>query len=68
MIHKPLSPEKYLEFLLVWVRIFHREWERLESRIKAILIGSNQVYSQVIFIEGSSYILEKYMINQFKTN
>ena len=52
MIQSPLSPEKYREFLLVWVRIFHRECARLERKINAILIGSNQVYSPVINIEG----------------
>jgi hypothetical protein len=52
MIQSPLSPEKYRELLLVCVRIFHREWERQDRRIKAIFIGSNQVYSPVILLAG----------------
>ena len=38
IIQIPLSPEKHCELLLVWVRIFQKEWNKLEIRIRKILL------------------------------
>ena len=34
----PLNAEKHCELLLVWVRIFQKEWNKLEIRIRKILL------------------------------
>ena len=41
MIQIPLSPEKHWELLLFWVRIFQKEWNILDKRMRKILLESN---------------------------
>ena len=37
MIQIPFNPEKYWEFLLVWVNIFQTECKRLDNKTSPIL-------------------------------
>ena len=41
MIHTPLSPEKYWEFLLVWVNMFQKECRILDKKIRLMLSMDN---------------------------
>ena len=41
IIQIPLRPEKHCELVLVWVRIFQKEWNILDKKMRKILLENN---------------------------
>jgi|APSaa5957512535_1039671.scaffolds.fasta_scaffold330996_2 hypothetical protein len=47
IIQIPFSAEKHWELALVWVRIFQKEWNKLEIRIRIIPLVAKIYHSKI---------------------